>query len=62
MILRLDIILHFLSGKPVPIYTLPAVYKEGLVPHNLSSIENYNLEIIHLMAKILLSYMFLCLQ
>lgn len=51
MILSLDIALHVLSGKRVPIYTPPAVYKEGLAFYKLSGIENYNLKNVHLMGK-----------
>lgn len=40
MILSLDIALHLLSGKRVPIYSPPAVYKEGPALYKLSGIEN----------------------
>ena len=51
MILSLDIALHLLSGKCVPIYTPPTVCKECLVLYKLSGIENYNLKNVHLMGR-----------
>lgn len=54
--------MHLLSGKPVPIYTAPALSEEGLVLHNLGSSENYNLKKCSFDGKILLCCAFLCLQ
>lgn len=54
--------MHLLFGKPVPIYTAPAVSEEGQVLHNLGSSENYNLKKCSFDGEILLGCAFLCLQ